>query len=867
MLSPLSQITDRVAKAREDSDIAYFFELLNAGEMIMKLATVAFMACLDDDRERNRYRLEFGLVHADSLGNWSSAMDDALTGPASHVIISDARGVQRELTQNFRTNDSEWQSQAVRLLHQAHLAVDQEIKPLPNKVAVRRWFSDFVALRNRTRGHGATTGATCSNACAPLHDSITHLVDNFTLFRWHWCHLHRNLSGKYRVSDVGNGTSPFEVFKSSREHSLRNGIYLWAGTPCYIALLATDSDVRDFYLPNGNFKEDVRECLSYITDTRLAAPAAAYIDPPTALPVSETQGRGDLEVIGQVFANLPPSIGGYVERAGLEDELTSVLTDEHHPVITLVGRGGIGKTSLALEVLHKLAAADRYFAMIWFSSRDIELLPHGPVLVQPHVLSPEEIAAEYVNLVAPTERTDKNFNAVDFFSKALSEPESAPTLFVFDNFETVRSPQELHRWLDTYIRPPNKILITTRSRDFKGDYWVEVGGMTEAQFSTLVQKTASELNVNHLIDPQYTAELYRESDGHPYIAKVLLGEVARAGKQQKVARIMASQDRVLEALFERTFTHLAPAAQRVFLTLSNWRSLVPIVALDAAVNRPDNERMDVNQAVDELHRSSLLQIANTESGDVYLAVPLSAALFGRRKLATSPVQASVEADTEVLRLFGVVPLGGVRHGLPTQIERLFQNVAERVHSDPKQFERYQPVLEFVAREVPIGWILLGQLLEEARPGIHWEKEVADAYRRYLESVPNDGQIWLALAQVCRNMGDHLSAAQALVRRASLAEAPYADISYAALRLNSYVADGVLNLDTDEKRILITSLTDTMAKRQNEANATDLSRLAWLLINVRRRADAKGIVKEALGFEPTNTHCRKLAERLKIPLPK
>jgi len=416
------------------------------------------------------------------------------------------------------------------------------------------------------------------------------------------------------------------------------------------------------------------------------------------------------------------------------------------------------------------------------------------------------VAHEYVELTEPSEASAKGFRPLDYFTAALSARDENPTLFVFDNFETVRSPLELYRWLDSYVRPPNKILITTRSRDFKGDYWVEVAGMTEEQFSELVKVTARGLGVQSLIDGAYLAELYREADGHPYIAKVLLGELARAGRREKVARILASQERVLEALFERTFSQLPPAAQRIFLTLSNWRSLVPAVALEAAVNRPENERVDVDGAIQILRRSSLLEIETPVGSDVYLNVPLSAALFGRRKLTTSAWKSAIEADTAVLRLFGPVQMSGARHGFEAQVGRLFQNVADRLQKRPDELERYRPVLEIVSREQPIGWTLLAQLLEEYRPP-QWADDVANAYRRYLEAVPNDPQMWRALAGICRHKGDVLGAAQALVERARLPEAPFADVSYAATSVNAWLHDGSLELDTDQKCILIGSLID------------------------------------------------------------
>ena len=136
--------------------------------------------------------------------------------------------------------------------------------------------------------------------------------------------------------------------------------------------------------------------------------------------------------------------------------------------------------------------------------------------------------------------------------------------------------------------------------------------------------------------------MIRESDGHPYIIKILLGEVAKAKALVKVERIVASKDQILDALFERTYTSLSPAAKQVFLTMSNWRSTIPRVALEAVMLRPANERMDVEDAIDELIRSSFIEtIATQEQGESVLSVPLAAAVFGQKKLRASPLTASL----------------------------------------------------------------------------------------------------------------------------------------------------------------------------------------------------------------------------------
>ena len=317
----------------------------------------------------------------------------------------------------------------------------------------------------------------------------------------------------------------------------------------------------------------------------------------------------------------------------LEEKLIERLADDRHLIVTLVGRGGIGKTSLAVHVLRQLAQSERFEAVLWFSARDIDLLPQGPKLVKPPVLTVEDVAAEFVRLMDPAEASEKGFRKLQYLSAALSKSPVGPMLFVFDNFETLRNPVEFYEWLDTYIRPPNKILITTRFRDFKGDYPVEVTGMTESEFDRLVDATADTLGITAILTKEYRNELYSESEGHPYVAKVLLGEVAKSRRLVKIERIVATQDDILDALFERTYSSLSPAGQRVFLTLCNWRSTIPQLALEAVLLRPSNDTMDVTRAVEEVIRTSLVEAATSpEDSEVFLSVPLPANLDNRNLL-------------------------------------------------------------------------------------------------------------------------------------------------------------------------------------------------------------------------------------------
>jgi hypothetical protein len=861
---PIDKMWERVEVARQDSDVSLFLNLLYLGEMLTKLITVGLVAAVADDRQRHRYRQAHSLVRADGLGEWGVAIDDILTGTAAQYIVVPARDEQRELTQ--RCGPGTWQYDATALLHKCLRIIDPTYEELPAKVDGRRWFSIFVMLRNKTRGHGAPQMDVCSRICPDLEKSIRILIDNHSLFRRQWAYLRRNLSGKYNVSKLTDDSSLFDSLKSDRTKNFPDGVYVYFDQPTRVELVESTIDAMNFSFPNGGFNDKRFELLSYITGDKSEGDATLYMMPATELPGSETQGIGILDIQGNCFGNLPPVQNGYIHRQGLETELCTILMDDRHPVITLVGRGGIGKTWLTLSVLHKVADRERFDAILWFSARDIDLMPEGPKLVTPHVLTDSDIANEFIRLMEPSIARDKGFKPLTYLAETLTKSSVGPLLFVFDNFETVRNPVELFMWLDTYIRLPNKVLITTRFREFKGDYPVEVLGMTEQESDELMSSTAATLGIGSLLADVYRKELYQESDGHPYVIKVLLGEVAKAGKLVKVEKIVAAQDEILNALFERTYSRLSPVAKRVFLTLCSWRSTIPQLAIEAVLLRPSNEKMDVSEAIDELSRSSFVEVTRSkEDNELFLTVPLVASVFGKRKLAVSPMKSAIEADMQLLFAFGAAQQSDIRHGIAPRINRLFSYIAERVSQGKEQLADHLPMLEFIARKYSPAWLLLASLHEES--GLEASLESAkDVVRRYLETKPQEldqQQAWTRQAELCQRTNDWTGEAHALVELCQLLNVPFSTISYAANRLNSLFFHHLLVLDTDEKQVVVRRLVTVMEGRISEADSTDCSRLAWLCLHLRDRERAVKFTRVGLALQPYNEYCQKLATELSI----
>ena len=174
---------------------------------------------------------------------------------------------------------------------------------------------------------------------------------------------------------------------------------------------------------------------------------------------------------------------------------------------------------------------------------------------------------------------------------------------------------------------------------------------------------------------------------------------------------------MLRALFERTYESLSPSAQRVFLLLCSWRSVVPRVAVETVLLRPENERFDVGGALDELHRFSLIdQIESSEDGELFVGAPMAVATYGRMKLGVSRFKNAVAVDRKFLMEFGAGRREDVRHGVYPRIEKLVRTIGDRARRQPDAVTRAMPSLEYLAGRVPRAYLLIADLVQEVLGG-------------------------------------------------------------------------------------------------------------------------------------------------------
>lgn len=863
LFAPLDLMMKRVDR-NSNPDSLLFNELLYAGELIVKATTAAFVAAIEDDREGYRYSLLHALVRADGIGAWASKLEEAIAGPASQNLARDMFNARRVFTE--RVGKDSWQHKAVYSLQDVLTEINPAVQAIGDRVSLTAWFTKFAEVRNKTRGHGAPTPAIYAKLVVKLNESVRLLIDNNPIFELPWAYLHRNFSGKYNVVPLGGNYSQFaDLTQASAAHGANypDGVYVFAGRPRRVELIYSDADASDFFLPNGSFNGNTYEVHSLITDSRQTSDASLYKLPAKDRPPSETEGRGELDVLGNVFTNIPAVPTGYIRRPRLEAIVKDALTNDRHPVVTLVGRGGIGKTSLALTVLHELAGADRYDLIVWFSARDIDLSTTGPKIVRPKVLAERDVTEEYISLISPLCNIQKDKKCVDsIMAIHMRGSPLGRTLFVFDNFETVRSPIDLFQWIDINIRLPNKAVITSRFREFKADFPIEVSGMERDEINALISQMGVTLKIMDLVGTRQREQIIEESNGHPYVIKIILGEVANTGTFEKPSNMMVRKDEILDALFDRTYANLSPMAARIFMMLSGWRSLVPQLAVEAVLLMHGSEHGTPEKAIDELIRMSLVERTRAHDNSDFLGVPLTAALFGTKKREVSPNRELIENDLRFLQEIGATSATGLKDGIHPRVLALFKKMAKRISERSASLITLQPVLEFVARGYSPAWLLLADLWQEIEGKAGLEKS-ADCVRRFLEEKPTEVEAraaWQKLITIYRATKNVAGSCSAFLRAAEISEPSLHQISSMANWLNGE-REVIEQMDVAERGALFKPLARLMEKHSDVATATDLSRLAWLYLHAGDSQHALVVAKLGLEREPENLFCERLVNKL------
>ena len=728
---------------------------------------------------------------------------------------------------------------------------------------VKELITCLVQIRNKTKAHGAVGEDFYAAANSPYLETVEALLKSCPLMEWKWVHLALRESGKVRGIAL-SGTDPKHLqdgdtavftVESAGVHFVphQSGRAFYCGN-----LMKANRECTVFSLPNGGLTTSgTSEFIDYGSGKTCRESVSAFLAPPVPLPPSETEGLNAFDIQSNTFGNLPDLQAGYVKRNLLETDLTARLLDKNHPIITLHGGGGMGKTSLALAVAHNLAAiADPPFEhVVWFSARDVDLRPTGPSEVRPSVVDLQSVSKRFGQLFSDWGGGED----AEALAKALQSPtgvSSKGILFVFDNFETLADVRGLHKFLDEHTHLPNKTLITSRDRAFVADYPIEVRGMELKEAEQMLIEAARTLNIEWLMTSDVIDRIYAYTGGHAYVMRVVAGEMAKDGHYTPPAQVMGRRQDIVDAVFERSFNKLSEAGRNVFLLVANWKSNVPEVGLIVVLGV---RGIDAMAGLDECRRLSLVYPMELPGSQSFYSVPQLARGFAHKKLQGDPDRLVIQQDLATLQRFGVVSAIPTGDDLESRLIAQFSKECfGEIGNGNEAIARADKLLEALANSWSPGWRKLADFRRQSGAD---REAIGYALRRAVEEEPFSKGAWRDRAKFAEQIGDEG------VQIASLVSAVDADpsdvelVKEVAFQLCRYVNSHITEIPKARRGVYIASVRAHMQRIAYKLDAVGLSRLAWLFLLEENVAKAREYANKGCAIDTTNRHCLKLLERL------
>ena len=305
---------------------------------------------------------------------------------------------------------------------------------------------------------------------------------------------------------------------------------------------------------------------------------------------------------------------GFLGRPKDRKEVSNHLVSPH-PVVTIVGEGGVGKTALALRCLYDLLDTSdhsKYDAVVWVSLKTKTLTTSGVSDIENSIRSILGLVrAVATELGVPTSDESDLDTLLDEIEEYLA---TFKVLLAIDNLETVS--WQTIRPLLVKIPTGSKVLITSRIGLGEIELRYALDPLDVHTSVALARKHARSLNLRNIFEAKEDTlrticdRLYN----NPLLIKWFVSSVA-AGADPKglVSHQTPTFEAALQFCFENLYGQLSDLEKHICQVLAaTRRSLVPA---EMHYLLRHVKRDEIDWAMNTLHQSSMIKRSFVKQGD------------------------------------------------------------------------------------------------------------------------------------------------------------------------------------------------------------------------------------------------------------
>jgi tetratricopeptide (TPR) repeat protein len=303
---------------------------------------------------------------------------------------------------------------------------------------------------------------------------------------------------------------------------------------------------------------------------------------------------------------------------GREQEIETILGSldpaSRTFIVAIEGLGGVGKTSLAIEVAYQCMEQELFAAIVWVTAKEFILTPSGVETQTPDIQALKDIFSAIGEVLNYSTIGNNPLEEQNKISYGLLSKQT--TLLLIDNFETLSLPEREE--IISFLRKTPvtvKSIITSRERISEG-HRIQLKGLLNEESKTLLEWVASQ-HANRLTN-EHIDKIIKVTGGLPLAMLWVEAQVSTSGASvnQVIERLeFASDLPILQFCFERSWGLLEIKAQQILIALALHIDPATRTALTYIVKARESDEYD--SALSSILQLSLV-VHNQELDRFYL---------------------------------------------------------------------------------------------------------------------------------------------------------------------------------------------------------------------------------------------------------
>lgn len=339
------------------------------------------------------------------------------------------------------------------------------------------------------------------------------------------------------------------------------------------------------------------------------------------------------------------------EFIGREDKIEEVLNwlkSNRAAIISIDGIGGVGKSTLAIEVANRIISQKIFNAVIWVSAKRDILTPDGiRSLEDKSFQNLEDLLDEILRVFK--EEDSLKYNLQEKQKQVLKLLKENECVIIIDNLETITD-QRIKEFLVARDFPSeSKVLITSRKLLGEMEKAIFIKEFTLEETKKFILSQLEFQHYQRSVSEGLIQEIQNHTGGIPLAIKVLIPLIIKGNLNLSNAEKYAKDTEILNFCFDKVYTEiLNKTDKKLFCLFSLCPQSISESSL-AYISRMDKKDFDIS--LSNLLNYSLIfnDTDNEDKSDTYYKMLPLTKEFGLTKRSEFPELTKDEVNKQYLK--------------------------------------------------------------------------------------------------------------------------------------------------------------------------------------------------------------------------